>query len=52
MIRKLTAVMFLMVMALLITLKNPVLGYCLCLDAYFTGDCVCQVEEATSRAAS
>jgi len=31
---------------MLITLKHPVLGYCLCLDAYFAGDCVCQTEEA------
>jgi len=45
MLRKTTAVMFMLVMALLITLKHPVLGYCLCLDSYFTGDCVCQTEE-------
>jgi hypothetical protein len=45
MLRKTTAVMFMLVMALLITLKHPVLGYCLCLDSYFTGDCVCQVEK-------
>ncbi len=43
---------FLLMMALLIILKHPVLGYCLCLDSYFTGDCSCQVEQATPAAAS
>ncbi len=52
MFRQFTAVVFLLVMALLIILKHPVLGYCLCLDAYFTGDCVCQVEQAAPAAAS
>lgn len=33
-------------MTMVITLKHPVLGYCLCLDAYFTGDCKCQLEQA------
>lgn len=42
MLQKTTAVLFMLVMALLITLKHPVLGYCLCLDSYFTGNCVCQ----------
>ena len=41
--------MFMLVMALLITLKHPVLGYCMCLDSYFSGDCVCQVEETKSN---
>ncbi len=45
MLRKTTAVMFMLVMALVVTLKHPVLGYCLCLDSYFAGDCVCQAEE-------
>ena len=52
MLRKITAVIFMLVMALLITLKHPVLGYCLCLDAYFTGDCVCQVEKPAAPAVS
>ncbi|MBT8036837.1 MAG: hypothetical protein KJO21_04770 [Verrucomicrobiae bacterium] len=50
MLRKLTAVMFMLVMVMLITLKHPVLGYCLCLDAYFTGDCICRDADATSPA--
>jgi len=37
---------FILVMTMVITLKHPVLGYCLCLDAYFTGDCKCQFEKA------
>ncbi len=49
MLRKLTAVMFMLVMALLITLKHPVLGYCMCLDSYFSGDCVCQFEKSKSN---
>ncbi|MCP5536174.1 MAG: hypothetical protein H7A51_08045 [Akkermansiaceae bacterium] len=48
MLRKCTAISFLMVMIMLIALKHPVLGYCLCLDAYFTGDCVCQHETRPS----
>lgn len=48
MFRKLSAVMFMLVMALLITLKHPVLGYCICLDAYFTGDCVCETQKKES----
>lgn len=43
--RKLTALTFLAVMTLLITLKHPVLGYCFCLESYFTSDCVCQLEK-------
>lgn len=43
MLRKFTAISFLLVMTMVITLKHPVLGYCMCLDAYFTGDCSCQV---------
>jgi len=47
--RKISAVTFMLVMTLLITLKHPVLGYCLCLDAYFTGDCTCQtIQQATT----
>lgn len=46
MFRKFTALAFILVMAMVITLKQPVLGYCLCLDAYFTGDCQCQAEQA------
>ena len=46
MLRKTTAVIFMLVMTLLIALKHPVLGYCLCLNSYFTGDCVCQVEKS------
>lgn len=45
--RKFTALTFMLVMTLLITLKHPVLGYCLCLDAFFAGDCVCQVDTKT-----
>ena len=37
---------FILVMAMVITLKHPVLGYCLCLDAYFTSDCKCSFEQA------
>lgn len=48
MTRKLTASTCMLVMALLITLKHPVLGYCLCLDSYFTVNCVC-VEEDTPQ---
>jgi hypothetical protein len=44
--------MFMLVMALVVTLKHPVLGYCLCLDSYFTGDCVCQSEEAPTTSDS
>lgn len=40
--RKLTAVAFMLVMTMLIALKHPVLGYCLCLDTYFAGKCNCQ----------
>ena len=39
--RKISAIAFMVVMTLLITLKHPVLGYCLCLDSYFTGGCTC-----------
>lgn len=42
MFRQFTAIAFMAVMTLLITLKHPVLGYCICLDAYFTGACQCQ----------
>lgn len=49
-LRQFTAVVFLLVMALLVILKHPVLGYCFCLDSYFTGDCICQVEKATPAA--
>lgn len=53
MLRKTSAVLFLLVMTLVITLKHPVLGYCLCLDAYFTGDCICETtKNATSAPAS
>ncbi|BDS05159.1 hypothetical protein NT6N_01990 [Oceaniferula spumae] len=48
MLRKITAVLFLLVMALLITLKHPVLGYCLCLNSYFTGDCICEVSKKSA----
>lgn len=41
MLRKVSAVTFMLVMAMVITLKHPVLGYCLCLDTYFAGNCVC-----------
>lgn len=37
--------MFFTVMAMLITLKHPVLGYCLCLDSYHAGNCVCHAEK-------
>jgi len=46
--RKISAIAFMLVMTLLITLKHPVLGYCLCLDAYFTGDCTCQTVQQTT----
>lgn len=45
MLRKTTALSFMVVMTLLITLKHPVLGYCLCLDTYFTGGCVCEEQK-------
>ena len=48
--RKILAIAFMLVMTLLITLKHPVLGYCLCLDAYFTGDCTCQSAELAPAA--
>lgn len=38
-----------LVMTLLITLKHPVLGYCLCLDAYFANNCLCLPEKATHK---
>lgn len=44
MFRKFSAIAFMMVMALLITLKHPVLGYCICIDSYFAGNCVCRAE--------
>ena len=50
MIRKFSAAIFILVMALLITLKHPVLGYCLCLNTYFTGDCVCKIEHKAPSA--
>jgi hypothetical protein len=50
MFRKFTAMTFILVMAMVITLKHPVLGYCLCLDAYFTSDCKCQFEQAEQAA--
>lgn len=37
--------MFMIVMTLLIALKHPVLGYCICLDSYSTTAC-CPIEEA------
>lgn len=49
MIRRFTAFTFLLVMALTITLKHPVLGYCMCLDSYFTGACECQVVTVTVK---
>ncbi len=52
MFRKTTAVMFIAVMAMLIALKHPVLGYCLCLDSYIAGDCVCEVEKPATDSAS
>ena len=47
MLHKFTAIAFFCVMTLLVTLKHPVLGYCFCVDAYFTGDCVCQLDKET-----
>lgn len=52
MFRKFTALAFLSVMTLLIALKHPVLGYCLCLDAYFTGGCVCQTAKLEKQQVS
>jgi len=43
MLRNISAVTFMLVMTLLITLKHPVLGYCLCVNSYFTGDCSCEL---------
>ncbi|MBK1830832.1 hypothetical protein JIN77_08855 [Verrucomicrobiaceae bacterium R5-34] len=50
--RKISAVAFMLVMTLLITLKHPVLGYCLCLNSYFTGDCTCEVVQTSQTAPS
>ena len=50
MFRKITASVFLIVMALLIALKHPVLGYCLCIDSYFAGNCACQAEQPVTTA--
>ena len=48
MFRKFSAIAFLLVMTMVITLKHPVLGYCMCLDAYFTGGCACQSSMSAS----
>lgn len=48
MTRNMLAVMFFAVMAMLIALKHPVLGYCLCIDSYYAGDCVCAVDTPTT----
>ena len=44
MLRRSTALSFMLVMTLLITLKHPVLGYCLCIGEYVSMDCACEVE--------
>lgn len=49
MLRKTLAITFMMLMTLLITLKHPVLGYCLCLNSYFAGDC-CSIQEVDQPA--
>lgn len=42
-----------LVMTLVVTLQNPVFGYCFCLDAFFTGDCVCEsAKQAATTAAA
>ena len=51
MFRKFSALALLLVMTTIITLQHPVLGYCLCLDAYFTGDCNCQIVLSASETA-
>jgi hypothetical protein len=50
--RNMLAVMFFAVMAMLIALKHPVLGYCLCIDSYYAGDCVCAVDTPTTATSS
>lgn len=47
MFRKSSALMFMLVMTLLIALKHPVLGYCLCSDAYITSSSSCFSNEAS-----
>lgn len=56
MFRKPAALMFIMVMTLLVTMKHPVLGYCICNNSYNTsettspsepsGSCLCCTHEA------
>ena len=52
MFRKFTASAFLLVMGLLIALKHPTLGYCLCVDSYFAGSCDCRTELPLKTASS
>ncbi|MGB0990916.1 MAG: hypothetical protein ACPG32_00430 [Akkermansiaceae bacterium] len=52
MLRKVSAVTLLLVMTLLITLKHPVLGYCLCVDSFFAGDCSCEVAQKAQKKTS
>ncbi len=52
MFRRCSAVFLLMVMTLFITLQHPVLGYCYCLNTYFTGSCTCQAVKQVTRAAA
>lgn len=48
MFRKSTALMFMLVMTLLITLKHPVLGYCMCERMYVAGDISCPVKDSAA----
>lgn len=48
--RKILALSFLLVMTMVIALKHPVLGYCACLNSYFTGNCLCEQTSSTGAA--
>ncbi|MGJ8673086.1 hypothetical protein [Rubritalea sp.] len=45
MVKKLTGIFLLGVMALLITLKHPAFNYCLCLESFKLADCECYEEQ-------
>jgi len=49
MFRKTSATVLLLVMTMIITLQHPVLGYCICIDDFFTADCACEVEPAPPK---
>ncbi len=52
MFRKASATVLLLVMAMIITLQHPVLGYCVCIDDFFTAGCACEAEPAPPKQVS